>query len=198
MVQTFHIKQSQPSNTSSANNAQLAKTILQTTALICKAGQISTMNSMQNWSDSYCKTVISILNLARTILQTSDQNWSDSICKPMISILNLARTSLQTSGHVFKPVIFKFILHPPYHHITSQCSFWISTKQCTIHSSPVIPHSAALISKQFFFFRSFEFSFKPSFQINPASPPTPPGSVLPQNSFVKFCTSTSAAILQSL
>ena len=172
MVQTFHIKQSQPSNTSSANNAQLAKTILQTTAFICKAGQISTMNSMQNWSDSYCKTVISILNLARTILQTS--------------------------GHVFKPVIFKFILHPPYHHITSQCSFWISTKQCTIHSSPVIPHSAALISKQFFFFRSFEFSFNPSFQINPASPPTPPGSVLPQNSFVKFCTSTSAAILQSL
>ena len=86
---------------------------------LCCSFQISTMNSMQNWSDSYCKTVISILNLARTILQTSDQNWSDSIFKPVIPFLNLARTSLQTSGHVFKPVIFKFILHPPYHHITS-------------------------------------------------------------------------------
>ena len=136
MVQTFHIKQSQPSNTSSANNAQLAKTILQTTAFICKAGQISTMNSMQNWSDSYCKTVISILNLARTILQTSEQNWSDSIFKPVIPFLNLARTSLQTSD-----------LHSSSFIYHMWCSFWISTMQCTHHSSPVIPHSAVLISK---------------------------------------------------
>ena len=115
MVQTFHIKQSQPSNTSSANNAQLAKTILQTTAFICKAGQISTMNSMQNWSDSYCKTVISILNLARTILQTSDQNWSDSIFKPVIPFLNLARTSLQTSLQTSDLQVHSSSSISPYH-----------------------------------------------------------------------------------
>ena len=64
---------------------------------LCCPFQISTIQSMQIWSDSICKPIISILNLARKNLQTSDQNWSDSICKPIISILNLARTSLQTS-----------------------------------------------------------------------------------------------------
>ena len=110
---------------------------------LCCPFQISTIQSMQIWSNSICKPIISILNLARTNLQTSDQNWSDSICKPIISILSLARTSLQTRDQrpeqvckpvikigqtqsanqsfqfliwpeqVCKPVIF--ILHPPYH-----------------------------------------------------------------------------------
>ena len=135
---------------------------------LCCPFQISTIQSMQIWSNSICKPIISILNLARTNLQTSDQNWSDSICKPIISILNLARTGLQTSD-----------LHSSSFIYHMWCSFWISTMQCTHHSSPVIPHSAVLISKLFFFFRNFEFSFKSSFQINPASSPTPPCPILP-------------------
>ena len=46
---------------------------------LCCSFHTSTMKSMQNWSDSICKPVISILNLARTSLQTSDLHSSSFI-----------------------------------------------------------------------------------------------------------------------
>ena len=146
----------------------------------CTTGRNNSTNHclfMQSWSEPflfYKPAIFSLLpNISlccsfHTSTMKSMQNWSDSICKPVISILNLARTSLQTSD-----------LHSSSFIYHMWCSFWISTMQCTHHSSPVIPHSAVLISKLFLFFRNFEFSFKSSFQINPASSPTPPCPVLP-------------------
>ena len=46
---------------------------------LCCSFHTSTMKSMQNWSDSICKPVISILNLARTSLQTRDLHSSSFI-----------------------------------------------------------------------------------------------------------------------
>ena len=102
---------------------------------------------MQSYSDPFlfCKPAICSLHPNIIIYCSfqistlkSMQNWSDSVCKPVISILNLARRSLQTSD-----------LHSSSSIYSCSCSFWISTKQCTHHSSPVIPYSAALISKLF-------------------------------------------------
>ena len=188
---------------------------------LCCPFQISTIQSMQIWSNSFCKPIISILNLARTNLQTSDQNWSDSICKPIISILSLARTSLQTRDQrpeqvckpvikigqtqsanqsfqfliwpeqVCKPVIF--ILHPPSSHalfILHQSSHTLlllsrnslsSSEALSLISNHIpkptlqailfpffISHTTLCYSnlQVFLFFRSFEFSFKPSVQIS--------------------------------
>ena len=118
----------------------------------CCSFHISTMQSMQNWSHSICKPIISIPNLARTSLQTRDQNWSDSICKPVISVLNLVRTSLQTSdlhssssiSHVaahfgYQPSNALFILHQSYHTLNLVRT---SLQTSSLHSSSSISHAA--------------------------------------------------------
>ena len=114
----------------------------------CKIGQTQSANQsfqFSIWPGQVCKPVIKIGQTQSANQSFQFSIWPEQVCKPV------DKSAKQRSSFL--------ILH----------FTWISTKQCTHHSSPAMAHSAALISKLSFFFRSFEFSFKPSFQINPAS-----------------------------
>ena len=161
MVQTFHIKQSQPSNTSSANNAQLAKTILQTTAFICKAGQIHFCLTNQQFSvfiqilhfvarfryQPWTQCKIGQTHTAKQSFQFSI--WPEQFCKPVIKIgqTQSANQWFQFSiwpEQVCKPVDMSsnqwssssfFILHITISHLSVHFGYQPSNALFILHQS---------------------------------------------------------------